>query len=241
MIYNSTAGEPVSIEGGVDERGLARMEVVWFASSLAEAWGAAAGDWEGIKRTGMQMRKVPGGGYNVTGTYEGKVPDGKEGSNKPDPETLITYELDFTQAQNPIQVHPRFKALKAKYGWDVLKDGSYGFLEKVPAATPGSGSQPVGEDRDGISVLFGVTDWLDVGAVWRKSWLADDTLIPDDIFRNLGRVDDPDGPVPVVGQGRNWLKSAVKVRGRGKSWELTVEWMLSGRGGWEPEIYKTQK
>ncbi|MEI6035102.1 MAG: hypothetical protein WCS65_12595 [Verrucomicrobiae bacterium] len=246
MIFNNTGGEPVSIEGGVDERGLVVLEVVWVASSFAEVWSATSPEFEGIKRTKSKFSKIPGGGYNVTGIYEGKAPDaGGSGESTPsfqvDPESLITYELDFTQAQNPIEVHPRFKALKEKYGWAERKDGSWGFPEKVSSAKSTGSEQSVGESRDGISALFGVTDWLDVGAVWRKNWISGDSEIPIEIFTNLGRVDRPDGPIPVIGQGRNWIKGPVKARGRGKSWELTVEWMLSGRGGWEPEIYKTQK
>jgi hypothetical protein len=153
-----------------------------------------------------------------------------------------TYELDFTQAQKPIQVHPNFATaltgLKDVYNWVDpcdTKGGGPGFWIECPkGVTPA-----VGEKDKAINPLYGVTDWLDVGAVWRKSWMSEEVQIPDTLFHNLGRIDIPQGPVPQVNQGRNWLRAAVKARGRGRAWELSIDWMLSGRGGHEPAIYKS--
>ncbi|TSA32137.1 MAG: hypothetical protein D4R65_10080 [Verrucomicrobiaceae bacterium] len=243
MIYDATNGEPISVEGSVDQRGIAKMEVTYVAATLDLAWGIAPGEYSGLVRTGLSLRKLGGGGYNVTGTYEGAALGGTGDRSGQNAEDMITYELDFTQAQKPIQVHPNFatkkKGLKEVYKWGALDadNASFGFQEKCPdGVTP-----VVGEKGEGVNPLFGVTDWLDIGAIWRKSWMEKENTIPESIFTNLGRIDTPDGPVPTVNQGRNWLRSAAKVRGRGRIWECTVEWMLSGRGGHEPAIYKTQK
>lgn len=241
MIYDNTAGEPISVEGSQDEKGLAKIEATFVAKSLAEAWSVAPGEFSNLKRAGLQLRKLGGGGYTVVGSYVGTSPSGDAAGAKVDLGKTATYELDFTQAQKPIQVHPNFATaktgLKDVYKWDKLdKDNSsYGFQEKCPdGVTPA-----VGEKDKALNPLFGVTDWLDVGAIWRKSWMSEESEIPDTLFHNLGRIDIPQGPVPQVNQGRNWLRAAVKARGRGRAWELSIDWMLSGRGGHEPAIYKS--
>ena len=187
-----------------------------------------------------------GGAYTVVGSYEGNIPE-NTGSGGKTGEELATYELDFTQAQKPVQVHPNFITKKTGlydvYKWGELKDGKgvgngeYGFQETCPAGV----TPVVGSKGKEVNPLYGVTDWLDVGAIWRKSWMAVDSDIPDSLFKNLGLIDVPEGPVPPVHQGRNWLRSAAKARGRGKSWELSIEWMLSGRDGHEPAIYKSNQ
>lgn len=240
MMLDGTNGAPLKVEGGVDERGLARLDVTYLALDLTAAWSVAPWEYEGLRRTAMKMSAQPGGGYFVVGSYEGNAPGGGGvGAGAADDEALATYELDMSQAQKPIEVHPQIDALKKKFGWGELDGGGYGFPKTVPKAAGGKAT--VGESREGVSPLYGVSEWLDVGAVWRKSWVAADPTIPVELFRNLGRISDPEGPVPTVGQGRNWLKSGVRVRGRGKAWECSLEWTLSGRGGWEPEIYKGQK
>lgn len=245
MTFDGTDGGPLSVDGSVDARGIAKLSVTFFAPTLVAAFGVAPRDYEGLQLTGISLSKLPGGAYNATGTYEGGSPGGIGGGtpSAQGGEESATYELDFSQAQKPIQVHPDFATpttgLRDRYKWGPLdKDNSaWGFQ----AACPSGVSPVVGESGSMVNPLHGVTDWLDVGAVWRKSWMETAAVIPVSLFYNLGRVDSPMGPVPVVGQGRNWIKSAAKARGRGKVWECTNEWLLSGRGGHEPAIYMSKK
>lgn len=248
MIFDGTEGNPLRINGGVDERGLARLEVLWLASTMEAAWGKAPPFYAGLKRTNLALSQQAGGVYHVSGTYEGLSPE--SGQNARDLEEHATYELDVTQATVPISQHPRLKELEAKFG-KLGMDEETGLLTFPKEGVPGPGgsgqgpnglglSSSVGENRDGLSPAFGVTDFLDVGSVWRKRWVEVSREIPPELFDNLGRIDSPDGPVPQVGSGRNWLRSAVRASGHGDVWDLSIEWMLSGRGGWLPEIYRTQ-
>lgn len=227
MIFSDENRNPIEVDGGVDERGLAALTVTYFAPDEKTKWDVAPASYDGLKRTTRKFKRRTGGGFDVVATYQGKAPSEEE-------EDLITYECDTSLSEKPIEVHPKFETLKKTYGWEQLPDGTMGFPEKAPA---NSKQDKVGEDRGTISPVHGLTIWLDVGIVWRKSWVVEGD-IPEEEARNMGRIAEPDGPIPPADDGRNWLKTAVRIQGRGSSWEITVEWTLSGRGGWIPEIYE---
>jgi hypothetical protein len=226
MIYSDTNRNPVDVEGGVDERGLATVTVTYFAPDEETKWKVADDSWDNLKRISRKFKRRSGGGYDVIAIFQGKDPNARE-------DDLFTFECDSTLSEKPIEVHPKFEVLKNTYGWQALSDGTVGFPEKAPQAAKAD----VGEDRGSISPVYGLTTWLDIGIVWRKSWVVGGD-IPEEEARRLGRIAEPDGKIPQVDSDRNWLKTAVRIRGRGNSWEITVEWTLSGRGGWIPEIYE---
>ena len=242
MTIDNTNGEPIAVDGSVDRRGIAKLEVTYFASTLALAWAVAPAAFSGLHRTGLILRKAAAGAYHAVGTYEGSAQE--EGGPSPTgEEDVAVYELDFSQAQKPIQSHPDFATpktgLRDRFKWGPLdKDNSaWGFQ----AACPPGEAAVTGEAGSAVNPLHGVTDWLDVGAIWRRSWMDTASVIPASLFTNLGRIDTPIGPIPTVGQGRNWLRCAAKARSRGKVWECSNEWLLSGRGGHEPAIYRSSK
>lgn len=237
MIYTNGSTEPLEVVGGLDERGLCTLEVTWLAVDLASAWAAAPATYANLKRTGMRMNKIPGGGYKVTGTYEGTNPDGAD--LQPGQEDSTTYELDVSQAMSPISQHPRIADLEKKYG-AITSDEKTGLLTFPRKAPAKAGGPPTGEDRGDVSEAFGITDYLDVGTVWRKMWMEESNALPQELLAMIGRIDNPTGPVPSV-PGRNWIKTGARARARGRSWELTNEWTLSGRGGWLTSIYQGSK
>ena len=74
-------------------------------------------------------------------------------------------------AEDPIQTHPFFDTLKTRYAWDAAKEQ---FAETLPessgeqTALSGSGKKPK------KNPLFGVDNWLVVGAVFRKTYARKD-------------------------------------------------------------------
>lgn len=239
ILYNpALIADPVELKGGVDERGLVTLDATWLRDTLDDALTYPPRQWQGLDRRGISIQRNKGGGYLTTGSYHGPSPDLPQ--REQNSESPATYELDTTQASKPVTVHPNIKALKESFGWAQLDDGTYGFPERMPGAgTTGQG--PGGARlslRDGVSPLYGVTEWLDVGAVWRKRYLSTSQTIPSGALRNLGRIDIPEGPAPQAGEGRNWLRAAVRAAGIPGAWEITIEWHLSGRGGWEPALYR---
>lgn len=239
-IYKREGTDPIKVEGGNDERGVARTQATYFAATAEEKWTIAPATYEGLKRTTVKFSPHTGGGFDVLATYEGMAEG--EGEDKP------TYELLLVQEEKPIQNHPDFKKLAETFGWGKLSDeegGGFGFPKTKPAASgaatassgPFAPATAVGEDRSGVSEMFGVTTWLDVGAVWRKTWAVENSGFPDALITNAGKIDTPEGNPPEPPGGRNWLLGGVTARGRGSAWEITKEWQLSGRGGFSEAIY----
>ena len=252
-LYDGTEAEPVRVQGSIDERNVARYEVEYIGKTQDEAMARRKAEWEGYALTRTRVERQ-GGAWHVTGTYEG-IAVGSPSQSNPKKTTAddAVYELDVTHAQQPIQSHPLFEDLKTKYGWEELPDGGgYGFPKKVPgkkgpatgqSSTGGALSQSGERRAGGASEMYGVTQWLDVGAVWRKTWAKAHPLNPQElqsIFRNLGRIDTPEGDPPQMPDNRNWLRSKVSKRDRGNCTEFSIEWTLSGRGGWQPDIYATK-
>ena len=86
--------------------------------------------------------------------------------------------------------------------------------------------------------MYGVESWLVAGAMYRVTYVS--KTVPQSIFLGIGTVQTPPQigkfNLPNLGK-RNWLKLAPKVRMRGNSIEITLEYMLSGPLGWFTEIY----
>jgi hypothetical protein len=114
--------------------------------------------------------------------FEGIADDAKD-------DDQVTFELDTSMAEDPIQTHPFFDTLKTRYAWDAAKEQ---FAETLPEASgqqtalSGSGKKPK------KNPMFGVDNWLVVGAVFRKTYAA--RTIPSTILRGIGTiVDKPPG------------------------------------------------
>jgi hypothetical protein len=90
--------------------------------------------------------------------------------------------------------------------------------------------------------MYGVESWLVAGAIYRVTFAA--KTVPSSIFYGIGTTQTPPQigkfHMPALGK-RNWLKLAPKVRLRGNSIEITLEFMLSGPLGWFSEVYSTSQ
>ena len=49
----------------------------------------------------------------------------------------------------------------------------------------------------------------------------------------------PPGPVPALENGANWILSSVNRTYEGGTCRIEREWMASGGGGWDEDIYGT--
>jgi hypothetical protein len=167
--FDSTNNEPIAVEGGLDERGLLRYDVTWVAATRAAAWSLVAFEFEGLKRKTARISGKPGS-VQIVGSYEGLMQPGTGGI--PAVEDRTTYELDTSLMQKPIINHPRIKSLEAEWGKVEEQDnGIITFPRKAPGESNAGGSgagdaaPPAGEDRDGVSPLYGVTEYVEAGAI----------------------------------------------------------------------------
>jgi len=170
-------------------------------------------------------RDTPGF-WTITYTYEGFLIE------PPEP----VYELMGSLDQEPIQAHPDFTTVIGGKPSEPLNGAVF--------VAPSTGL-PTTDDNEGVFREFkstidgevnpkgGIESYLVPGAEWKVTEFS--TSRPPGL-RNLGKIDSPDGPQPSL-EGRNWLMWAQSYTRRGHIYQITSTWKLSGRNGWDSDIY----
>ncbi|MEQ1861998.1 MAG: hypothetical protein ABMA13_18930 [Chthoniobacteraceae bacterium] len=221
------------ITGGISETGIASVDVPIYVASLLEALTVLPNLGIGLPYRSRAFAQEDDGTFKVTLHFEGLSDDAADNE-----EEKVTFELDTSMAEDPIQTHPFFDKLKSRYGWDATKEQ---FSETLPddaqQAALSAGAQGSKAKKN---PMFGVESWLVVGAVFRKTYAA--RIIPASILRGIGTiVSRPPGieqfKIPNPARKRNWLKLAPKIKRRGNAVEITEEYMLSGPNGWLADMY----
>lgn len=213
-----------------DERGLISVQVPMFVDSLADTMTVSGGSPYGLPEVGRQISQIEGAGYQVVITYEGS-----EGQAADDEEG--TYEFDSSFREEPIESHPQWPVIKARFGGSVQDDKAV-FPETLPRAqisTYGlTGNEP---DAQVKNPMFGVRTYLALYVVFRRTYVR--RAFPRHLLDSVGTTREklPRGlPTP---KGRNWLVQPPKISKRGDSWEIAEEWTLSKPGEkWPPAIYR---
>lgn len=171
------------------------------------------------KRSGT--RQEPGF-WTVTYTFEGFL------EKIPDP----TYELTTSLSTEPIQTHPNFTTTIAgtpnnRQNGAIFVDPDTGFDSEASNAIWKE------FDSSGTPNKAGVDSYLSPGAEWKETKFQ--YTRPSGI-RNVGTIDSPSGNAPTV-SGRDWLAWAESYVRRGAVYQVTSVWKLSGRNGWDTDIY----
>lgn len=179
----------------------------------------------------LERRRVSieSGYYIIQGEYAGV--DG--GTSAP------VYELCLGLGEQPIETHPKFTqfagsasapANSAKWvdfeTGKVTQDNTRGVF-RLFSAYLDDGSTP--NDFGGISTYLDMSQ-----AVWRERYVS--VARPADISF-VGKIMYPEGPVPALGQGQNWLYQGVTYEQRGLCYTISKEWKASGLRGWNQDIY----
>ena len=82
----------------------------------------------------------------------------------------------------------------------------------------------------------GQTSYYSPRVIWKESWVRNKEVKATEL-NNIGKIDEPLGPVPSLASGRNWLLNGVTQTQEGKAFRIEMEWLASDRGGWDAEIY----
>jgi hypothetical protein len=218
------------ITGGISETGIATVEVPIYVATLGEALNALPNLGIDLPYRSRTFSQEDEGTFKVVLHFEGVTTTFNE-------EDQVTFELDTSMNEDPIQTHPFFDTLKKRYHWDVVKEQ---FSETLPETGGQQTALSGGSQKTKKNPLFGVENWLVIGAVFRKTYAA--KSIPASLLRGIGTiVDKPPGieqfKIPSAAKKRNWLKVAPKIKRKGNAVEITEEYMLSGPNGWIRDIY----
>src|SRR5438552_707411 len=110
------------ISGGISETGIAMVEVPVFVDTLAEALTVLPDVGITLPYRSRNFSQEDDGTFKVILHFEGLSDDNKD-------DDKVTFELDTSMAEDPIQTHPFFDTLKTRYGWDAVKEQ---FAELLP-------------------------------------------------------------------------------------------------------------
>lgn len=164
--------------------------------------------------------------YRVTYTYEGFI------ATLPEPD----YELQGSLDEDPIELHPNFEAFA---GTPSAPLNGAVFID--PDTEKPTASDELGVFREfrarigpAANRKAGVEGFLTPGVTWTENSFS--TSRPTDLGQ-LGTIDSPSGPQPSFSGSRDWLYWQATYRQRGGIFQITKTWRLSGRGGWDPDIY----
>ena len=145
-----------------------------------------------------------------------------------------SYSISGTASQEPLATHPHFQpggkwAVTAEEWktWDKWqKEGTD--LEAENLTEYGEGFQKFIE-----LFLSGFTDFLQP----RVSIRVTDANTDEPDLDELGKISTP-GKAPTLADGANWLLTGVDAaEDSDGNWEVTREFMSSGPGGWNQDIY----
>jgi len=185
----------------------------------------------GFALTGVQAKRTPGGNWEWELNFEGgqTVQVGEQNT-----EEQAVYSLDTSDSESPITSHPDWLKIKEKYKGDV-KEGVIEFKDELPTENSDTGSKK--------NPMFKVDSYLSFGAVWSKTYVT--KTLPGNLFDGIesvvANVPQPKYiKLPKLGRGRNWLKRVPSIRVRGTVLEITERYLLSGRGGWNRDVYKLE-
>ena len=211
-----------------DERGMISISASFGFQdySTAVAFLELRGDsLSGATRTSASMDTDGSGLWAVQCTYDKASPN--EDEDKEEAESTIK-SLDITIKEIAITLHPKFEALKKKYGWDAEKkafpDTYVTPAIKTPIRSP----------------MAGVENYMVTGVSYTAGSSYQE--IPPAIYEGISKILDGDPPgLSSLGFSRKanqtWIYMAPKIKQKGAGYEVEQTWQLSGDDGWNTEIY----
>lgn len=245
-----------AVQGGKNESGNTRIKVSWWVETLAECLTAGNASELGLPQRSREFKthddETQGAGYQVDILYEG-VPDGTEDGKDED------WEFDPTFAEEPIETHPEIDRLIKEFGGVEDAEGRVKFPKSVPdgaslkiglgAASGFAAGGAVGAAIGAASAaataaanakpnpLYGLKTYFVTKAVWRRTRTL--KRVPKSVLDTIGTVVGklPTSAIPTP-KGRNWLILPPKIQKRGNAVSVADQYMLSGPGGWPPDVYQ---
>lgn len=153
-------------------------------------------------------------------------------------ETEPVYELSPGTGNEPIETHDKFVSTLAgtasspKNGavfvngdGEKTTDNELGVFDRFSHTVSGGAFNP----------FSGVKEYITANnTVWTKSWTRKNA--PSAGTRII-KIAEPDGPNPSYGGKYNWLEMPTSYVKRGGAYACETRWLLSGRAGWNTEIY----
>jgi hypothetical protein len=197
-------------------RGVTTVTMEMVGATSEDEIGAPTG------QTIKNVRRAIADGRAVL-TYD-EVPDGVGDS----------YSISGTASQEPLATHPFFQP----NGKWAVTDDEWKTWDKWQKEGTDIASESLTSFSEGFQkfvalTLRGFTDYLQPRVTIRVT----DTNSKEPDLSELGKIASP-SPSPALADGANWLLVSVDAtEDADKNWDITKEYMSSGPGGWNEDIY----
>ena len=201
--------------------------------------------YEFMSCSGVDVENDEGGNMRITVKYSGVTENGGD-----DPVTSTankTYSISITNGEEDLITHFRYKDLIAEEKKIITNysTGKYLSLSGTPYKFQDGGDHVETAGFEVTSVLGkelvdyigkGVTRYLLPATIWRASYTS--KKAPSSTILNaVGKITSATG-APTLSNGRNWLFNGITTEQDGKVFKNTLEWQMSGPGGWDAKIYE---
>lgn len=145
-----------------------------------------------------------------------------------------SYSISGTASQEPLATHPFFQSGGK---WEITDDEwkTWDKWQKEGTDIASESLESFGEGFRKFVLLYlkGFTDYLQPRVTIRVTDANTDE--PD--LSELGKISSPSA-APTLADGANWLFASVDAtQDADKNWEVTREYISSGPGGWNEDIY----
>ena len=208
-------------------------------------------DYDWLIRTSADVKRGLGGVATVVCKFEGVDPAGDFDVDNEDKRRVV-YGLQGATGSMPIETHPEFHTFAgnptdpeswvngASFVSDPNEDDYGRFL--------GFTAKLVKDDKNNIvaSQKAGITSYLEAGYLFTETRVYSTKPTGGQIatlMNTLGEIDEPDSVEEIVNlnprANYNWLLVTCDVETIGDGLRITRKWRLSGRRGWDPQIYAT--
>jgi hypothetical protein len=199
--------------------------------------------WSFMLVSSVHVANLEGDLVQVTCTYGGFQEDA--GADEENPSSA-TYELGIVTNEEPIESHFRYKDVPDEDLAIIqnVKSGKYEEISDTPfsyqniANKDDTSTYTIESDRGQELVTFlttGVETYLYPAQIWRTTFTSK-KLPTATILNKVGKITTAKG-APAVSDDRNWLFLGCNVTEQDKVYTVSHEWQLSGKGGWDEDLY----
>ena len=165
----------------------------------------------------------------VSSKYMGKIQEGQDPDEPDGDATFPKTQLRITTSDEPLLTHVRYDELDAEERKNlarILAGSDDEDLESL--ITSDLGREAL------IKINKGIVAYRDPKVEFVRSYTSN-TPLSD--LNNIGKIDNNPDDAPTVSAGRSWLFSGANQDHQSTTYDIQLVWELSGRGGWDPDLY----
>lgn len=194
--------------------------------------------------TGCTVENISGGLGRITCKYSGGESQDFEFGFDDDGGKYRT-ELAISTSEEPVESHFRYKDVTAE---DRIKIAHLKAGRMKPTATPNEYVLKEGSEHGkkftfteeraaelAEKIAKGITSYLACNQCWRVQYTTKNKIRAS-ILNKVGKIANAKG-APSISEDRDWLFMGASVQEQGDIYSVSLEWRLSGPGGWDAELY----